>query len=641
MKQYAKRVTKPDKNLENFLNQSLNARQKFLQYLPGWVAEGWVLNPGIIKIDPDDKKRKKCIFFTDSGESETSKIMIKSADQLRNCNALLGYHEKYLTLDIDDPDLLQIPDVFPKWIAKIKTGRGFHYRFHNGGDIKSTLKLRGGELLHPSSHGVFMPGTYHAPTDSFYTLLEEQQSSECLFMEDVKPLLKKINSSEQWKKGNRNNTLFSKVAQDLSRNQGRNVPDIIDDARRAGLSKNEVSQTVKSATKTAIKSGIDPGPEAPPLRIVKNNISSTPKINLKNVEFTYIKETTKIHDTKWLFKNWFEAGGISIIAGQPGMGKSTLAIKLAVLNYLGLPLYGAENGFPIGPEGNDRKSLYICGERKPNSALSKLFACGGDFKCMDILSKIKINDKEYTPDFTNPIHLQKLISIIKANSYGFIIIDPLVNLELKHQNKNEEVRKKLEAILSQIEGSDTCILGLMHLKKDRKFADDLGSIRGASEWENVASCVHKIKALKNHDGFVLTKLKVNESDNGTFGGLRFQIESKDIPEGALAPGSEEKQKGGIEHLNYINKYKNQIDKLAENEFKDPHADLPTDKIKKVIKRLEAEGKELKLSLIKDLSKAEGVSRYFLDNKLNLEDLGYRDENVKMDNGGYYKILKQL
>ena len=641
MKQYAERVTKPDQNLENFKNKSLSARQQFVQYIPGWVAEGWILNPAIIKVDPKDKTRKECIFLTDSGESKASKIMVMAADQLRNCNALLGYHKAFVTLDIDDPALLQIPEVFPKWVAKIKTGRGFHYRFWNGGDIKSSLKLRGGELLHPSSHGVFMPGTYHAPTDSFYTLLEEQESSECLFMEDVKPLLKKITSSNQWEKGNRNNTLFSKIAQDLTRNQGRHIPDIIDDARRSGLSKNEISQTVNSATKTAIKSGIDPGPEAPPLRIVKSNKVTTPKIDIKDVQFKYLESTTKIHDTKWLFKNWFEAGGISIIAGQPGMGKTTLAIKLAVLNNHGLPLYGAERDFKVGPSGNERKSLYICGERKPNSAISKLFACGGDFTCLDILSRITIKDKEYSPDFTNPIHLQKLISIIKDNSYGFIIIDPLVNLELKHQNKNEEVRKKLEAILSQIEGSDTCILGLMHLKKDRKFSDDLGSIRGASEWENVASCVHKIKALKNHDGFVLTKLKVNESDNGTFGGLRFQIESKDIPEDALAPGSEETQKGGISHLNFINKYKNQIDKMAENEFKDPHAPTATDKIKKVIQRLEAEGKELKLSLIKDLSKAEGVSRYFLDKKLELEDLGYKDENIKIENGGYYKILKKL
>ena len=75
--------------------------------------------------------------------------------------------------------------------------------------------------------------------------------------------LSRESSKNDWKQGNRNNTLFTKIAFDLERNQGRNIPAIIEKAKAVGLSDREIQQTAISAVKTAIKGdhGIDPGPE--------------------------------------------------------------------------------------------------------------------------------------------------------------------------------------------------------------------------------------------------------------------------------------------------------------------------------------------------------------------------------------------
>ena len=74
--------------------------------------------------------------------------------------------------------------------------------------------------------------------------------------------LSKESSADDWEDGNRNNTLFKKIALDIERNQGGKVPEIIAKAKAVGLPDREVNQTAKSAVKTAVQGdhGIDPGP---------------------------------------------------------------------------------------------------------------------------------------------------------------------------------------------------------------------------------------------------------------------------------------------------------------------------------------------------------------------------------------------
>lgn len=466
----------------------------------------------------------------------------------------------------------------------------------------------------------------HIPDDLYHAIKESYAPT---------PKTKKLS----WKEGDRNHSLFKTVLADVHNNRGRSIPSIIEKSENSGLDKKEIMPTVNSAVRVAKANGIDPGPQVQP-----HQSKITPTTTTKSI--TLISDTTKVTDIKWQIKHWFEQGALSIIAGMPGMGKTTLSIAIAVLNALKLPIWTEKENnnqqpdsgsVPPPPKGDGRPSLYVCFERKKQSAINKIFACGGNLKNISIMDKIKIGDKEYQPDFSKKDHLEIILNEILTNKYAFIILDPLVNLELDGQNKNEAVRKKMESILSKMENSTTCLLGVMHLKKDRKFSDDLGSIRGASEWENVASCVHKIKELKDEAGLILTRLKVNESSQGTKGGLQFKIESCQIPDMFREKGSTETTKGGIRVLNYIDKTKGQIDKMSLKEFLDPHSETPDDKILKVIARLEAEKKELNTSVVKDLAKAEGVTDYYLQRKLNWNRLGYKAKN----NAGKGKDFKRI
>ena len=85
--------------------------------------------------------------------------------------------------------------------------------------------------------------------------------SDKLF-EILKSLLKERSQQQAWKDGNRNNTLYKEACLDIERNQGRNIPALIEKAKLVGLPKHEIKETTKSALKKVITGthGIDPGP---------------------------------------------------------------------------------------------------------------------------------------------------------------------------------------------------------------------------------------------------------------------------------------------------------------------------------------------------------------------------------------------
>ena len=118
--------------------------------------------------------------------------------------------------------------------------------------------------------------------------------------------------------------------------------------------------------------------------------STTPEVDKEKAKKCSIElyEKEKIVDTDWGIEDWFEFGDLSILAGEGGSGKTTLAIKLAVLNEQKKEFWtqkqeGKKQVFI--PKGDGRKSLYLCFERKPNKAHNKEVACGGDGGQIDIV----------------------------------------------------------------------------------------------------------------------------------------------------------------------------------------------------------------------------------------------------------------
>ena len=231
--------------------------------------------------------------------------------------------------------------------------------------------------------------------------------------------------------------------------------------------------------------------------------------------------------------------------------------------------------------------------------------------------------------------------MIRKNNYWSVTIDPIVDLVLSDQNNNAQVRKQIAFLLRETHDLKTIFFGIAHLKKQRGSTTDMGTLRGASEFVNMATSVCRVFELKDDAGYVLCKLKVNESKVGTKGGIKYKIENLAIHENWRAEGSKEVGKGGIKFLEYVHSTREKLKEDCKEELPE-HGNRhdPSSIIKFVIAKLKAEEKELDTTIIKNLAQVHGVTSYYLEKKLKWADYGYKAIG-KGGGGDFRKILVPL
>ena len=162
-------------------------------------------------------------------------------------------------------------------------------------------------------------------------------------------LLKTKQASEDWRPGNRNNTLFKKLINDLEKNRGRNIPDILDKADQAGLPKREIKTTSASAVKTAIGNGIEPQPPPPGSLI-------TPDKKIITFPSLADKDFAEAKDPGWHVPNWLKKAGVHLLSADKGTGKTNIAFLIAkALISGGNPFFKTDS--PV------KKALFLYAER--------------------------------------------------------------------------------------------------------------------------------------------------------------------------------------------------------------------------------------------------------------------------------------
>ena len=347
-----------------------------------------------------------------------------------------------------------------------------------------------------------------------------------------------------------------------------------------------------------------------------------------------LEEKRTVSRTTWVIKNWFEAGNISFIQSEPGNGKSRLSSKLAVLNRHKNPFWKS------GPEGDGRKSIYICKERQVDKTFKNELACGANYptECMDVVKNITINGVSKEVDFTDPEHIKYIFDLVKKNEYAFIFVDPIAEMIGDFENKNSEVRSFFNNnILKHLQGLNTAFIAITHYRKQRTGTSRMGKGRGASEKENVATMVASIEKLKEKDeGFVLIKEKLTEGPRK--GGIKFKIESIHIDSKHFTDGKPGEH-GGIKDLFYIDAENKAIldmcekDVESENDKKNINS---MDTYLTIIREIEAEGRDPNTTEVQEKAKARGVSDYF-NRKRDWTKIGYYETRNK-GFGKEFKIL---
>jgi putative DNA primase/helicase len=166
----------------------------------------------------------------------------------------------------------------------------------------------------------------------------------------------------------------------------------------------------------------------------------------------------------WVWKDRFAFGKLVLIAGDPGLGKSQVAIDIIARCTLG-------NAFPCG-EGYapECDALILTAEDAlKDTVIPRLIASGADRLKVHILTGTKIvgaaAGEEDLFDLTRDVAV--LRDVLKTKrKIRIIIIDPLTAyLGETQAQKNVQVRKVLTPLIKLVEDCGVLVIGVTHLNK--------------------------------------------------------------------------------------------------------------------------------------------------------------------------------
>jgi putative DNA primase/helicase len=166
----------------------------------------------------------------------------------------------------------------------------------------------------------------------------------------------------------------------------------------------------------------------------------------------------------WAWKDRFAFGKLALIAGDPGLGKSQVAIDIIARCTLRDP-------FPCG-EGcaPQCEALILTAEDAlKDTVIPRLIASGADRSKVHVLTGTKIEGaaagEEDLFDLTRDVAV--LRDVLRTNrKIRIIIIDPLTAyLGETQAHKNAQVRKVLTPLVKLVEDYGVLVIGVTHLNK--------------------------------------------------------------------------------------------------------------------------------------------------------------------------------
>ncbi len=225
----------------------------------------------------------------------------------------------------------------------------------------------------------------------------------------------------------------------------------------------------------------------------------------------------------WLWHGWLARGKLTVLAGAPGTGKTTLALQWAAALSAGELLPGAA---PLGRQP-PRRVLIWSGEDDPADTLvPRLIAAGANLDYVGIVSGM---GAEGTTRAFDPAHdMEALAQAVgeQGGDVSMILLDPLVNAVVGDSHKNTEVRRSLQPAVDLAQRMDAALLGITHFTKGTQGRDPLERVTGSLAFGALPRVVIGAGRAAGTDDtsnqLVFVRVKANNAAPG--GGYLYHIE---------------------------------------------------------------------------------------------------------------------
>lgn len=167
---------------------------------------------------------------------------------------------------------------------------------------------------------------------------------------------------------------------------------------------------------------------------------------------------------QWRSRGRFARGKITILDGDPGLGKSTLLMDWAARVSQGLAL-------PDGDPQPERGVLLICAEDDPADTIApRLRVMEADLTQITLLTEVPYQDEngKWAERMINlPDDVELIERIIQEYGIGLVIVDPLVGFlreDLK-ANSDQDIRTALQPLAKMLQRTGASAVLVRHLNK--------------------------------------------------------------------------------------------------------------------------------------------------------------------------------
>lgn len=168
----------------------------------------------------------------------------------------------------------------------------------------------------------------------------------------------------------------------------------------------------------------------------------------------------EVEQPKWIWPRYLPAGKLTVLAGDPGLGKSTIAIDLVSRVTQGTFL-------PLMENRTIKGTCFIASaeDAAEDTIVPRLIACGADLSRVEILRRVNTEEGERYMNF--PRDINNLKDRVSKCGARLVIIDPLNAFLSKETDahRDQDVRLVLAPFEDMAEELQVAILIIAHLNK--------------------------------------------------------------------------------------------------------------------------------------------------------------------------------